>query len=379
MGWTHRERFLAALNLEAADRVPIDFGTTFATTITVGAYDRLKAHLGLDHETEVLSDINVLAAPHAAVLERFGVDTRRLSVGAFAGEQGWIDAESFRDEWGTLWRRAEGGPAMPVDGPFFHLEEPSIGHLEEHEWPDPDNPGYYRGLGERARELRAETEFAIVLSLPTMIVHQGQFMRGFADWLKDLRRHREFIDRMLAITTDMMVRHIENTFNAVGANADAVFTGDDLASQAGPMFSPEIYRELVKPYHRRIMATIKECSEAKIMYHSCGAILPLIEDLIDIGVDAINPIQVSARDMEPAKLKETFGDRVAFWGGIDTQRLLPYGTPDEVRDETDRIVDVLGRGGGYILGSVHNIQAEVPPENIVAMFETARAHPLGRA
>jgi uroporphyrinogen decarboxylase len=145
------------------------------------------------------------------------------------------------------------------------------------------------------------------------------------------------------------------------------------------MFSPEIYRELVKPYHRRIMAAIKECSEAKIMYHSCGAILPLIEDLIDVGVDAINPIQVSAKDMEPATLKDSFGDRVAFWGGIDTQRLLPYGTADEVHDETDRIIDVLGRGGGYILASVHNIQAEVPPENIVAMFDAARAHPLGRA
>ena len=179
---------------------------------------------------------------------------------------------------------------------------------------------------------------------------------------------------MMDRAADIWTRMARNALKEVGEYVDVVSWGDDLASQESPLFSPKIYRELVKPRHARMIDGVKSMADVKVNYHTCGSVYPLIEDLIDIGVDALNPLQVSARNMDPAKLKRDFGDRLAFWGGMDTHRLLPFGTPDEVRKETRRMIDLMGRGGGYILATVHNIQAEVPPENIVAMFDEARSH-----
>ena len=147
-----------------------------------------------------------------------------------------------------------------------------------------------------------------------------------------------------------------------------------MAMQEGMFINPSVYRELVKPMHKRMVEAIKSQSGAKVLLHTCGSVYSIMEDLIDIGVDAINPVQVSARDMDPAKLKREFGARMSFWGAIDTQRILPFGTPQEVRDEVRKMIDCLGAGGGYILASVHNIQAEVTAENIVAMFEEAKSY-----
>jgi len=261
---------------------------------------------------------------------------------------------------------------MAEDGPFFK-KKPEIRHLEEFDWPDPGNPGYFRGLRERVSNLRANTDCAIVLNLRYGIIHQGQFLRGFADWLKDFYKNPEFMARMMAKITDYWVQLAENALDTVNNDVDIIYFGDDLASQAAPLFNPEAYRTLLKPHHRRIMEIIKSRGP-RVVYHSCGAVSPFIDDLIDIGVDALNPVQVSANNMALEKLKDEFGDRIAFWGGIDTQRLLPLGTPDEVRAETRRTIEVLGKGGGYILNSVHNLQPDVPPENIVAMFDEGRTH-----
>jgi uroporphyrinogen decarboxylase len=165
----------------------------------------------------------------------------------------------------------------------------------------------------------------------------------------------------------------------VGNNIDVIMWGDDLAMQQATFMSPEMYRELIKPRHKRMVAALKSRSSAKVHYHCCGSVYPLIEDLIDIGIDALNPIQVAARNMDPARLKDEFGERLAFWGAIDTQGVLPHGSPEEVRAEVRRIIDILGKGGGYILASVHNIQAEVKPENIAAMFEEGKSYGVYRS
>ena len=375
MTWTHRDRLLAALNREEADRIAIDFAGTMCTTITVPGYDRLKEHLGIEHETVVMSKTDRLAAPDPWVLERFDVDTRCLAFGVDGKE---LDEHNVLDEWGVTWRQAPDQHYMPVDGPF-EGKPPDIADLDSYEWFDPNALSYFDGLKERAEALRRESDRAIVLSLGAGPVCLGQWLRGFGDWLKDLRRAPEYAARLMDLITDQWVRVAEEALNIAGPNVDAVILDDDMSSQEGPMFSPEVYRELVKPRHKRMVDTVKACGEAKIMFHSCGAIQPLIDDLIEIGSDAINPVQVNAKDMEPEKLKDEVGDRVAFWGGIDTQKLLPFGTADEVRAETRRIIEVLGKGGGYVLNSVHNIQSEVPPENVVAMFETARNHRYGGA
>ncbi|MHA1567636.1 MAG: uroporphyrinogen decarboxylase family protein [Alphaproteobacteria bacterium] len=371
---THRERVLAALNHQPTDRVPIDFGGTYTTTIFFAAYERLKTLLGVEHETNIYSKTRRLAIPDETVLRRFDVDTRFLGLGAYEGDQRELDADTYLDEWGTTWRKADDGHYLYIDGPFFGRKKPDPEDLEKGKWPDPDNPGYYRGLAERAQKLRRETDYAIILNMPIGVIHQGQFLRGFADWLKDLYKNRTFSERTMDMVADHWIRIAENALDLVDGNVDVVFFGDDLASQLAPLFNPVIYRELIKPRHARMIAAVKAKTDAKILYHSCGAVSQLIEDLIDIGVDALNPVQVTATGMEPGSLKKQFGDRITFWGGINTQNVLPFGTAEEVRAEVRRVIDILGAGGGFVLNSVHNIQNDVSAENIVAMFDEARAY-----
>lgn len=369
---THRERVMAALDHRETDRVPIDFGGTYTTSIYHAAYDRLKEKLGLAHETVIYSKTRLLAIPDESVLRRFDVDTRFLGLGGYEGDQRDLDDDNYLDEWGTTWRRAEDGHYLYVDGPFFDKKNPDVAALDAGNWPDPDNPGYYRGLAERAAALRRDTDCAIILNMPIGVVHQGQFLRGFGDWLKDLYRNRAFSERMMDEIADRWIRVAENALDEVGGNVDIVFFGDDLGSQLAPLFDPAIYREIIKPRHARMIAAVKARAGVKVLYHSCGSVTRLIDDLVDVGVDALNPVQVSARDMEPETLKARFGDRITFWGGIDTQHILPHGSPGDVRDEVGRVVDCMARGGGFVLNSVHNIQNDVPPENIVALFDAAR-------
>ncbi len=371
---SHRERVLAALRHEETDRVPIDFGGTYTTTIYHTAYERLKRHLGLEHETAIYSKTRRLAIPHQSVLERFDVDTRFLGLSAYEGDQKELDEDNYYDEWGTTWRKAQDGHYLYVDGPFFGQRKPDADQLDKASWPDPDNPGYYRGLRERAEKLRRETDCAIILNLAIGVVHQGQFLRGFGDWLKDLYKNRAFSTRLADMVAERWIKVAENALDIVGANVDIVFFGDDVGSQIGPLFSPDAYRELIKPRHARMIAAVKAKADVKVLYHSCGSVAPFIDDLIDVGVDAINPVQITAKDMQPEMLKRRFGDRIAFWGGINTQEVLPFGDPQAVRAEVRRIIDCLGDGGGLVLNSVHNIQNDVPVENIVALFDEARTH-----
>lgn len=376
---TSRERVLTALNLEEPDRVPLDFGSNIASTIVVPAYDNLKKYLGLEHETRFMTKRARTVIPNDTVLQRFDIDTRPLMLREYkGGTSRSIDANTFIDSWGTTWKRAPDGHFINVDGPFQN-RDPEMENLETFDWPDPDNPGLYEGLKEKAEALHKNTDYAIVLNLPVGIVHQCQFMRGFTEFLMDLLINTEFASRLMDIIADIWIRIAENALEAVGNNIDVIMWGDDLAMQQATFMSPEMYRELIKPRHKRMLAALKSRSSAKVHYHCCGSVYPLIEDLIDIGIDALNPIQVAARNMDPARLKDEFGERLAFWGAIDTQGVLPHGSPEEVRAEVRRIIDILGKGGGYILASVHNIQAEVKPENIAAMFEEGKSYGVYRS
>lgn len=376
---TSRERVLTALNLEEPDRVPLDFGSNIASTIIVPAYDNLKKYLGLEHETRFMAKRARTVIPNDTVLQRFDIDTRPLMLRELkGGASRSIDANTFIDSWGTTWKKAPDGHFINVDGPFQN-RDPEMDNLETFDWPDPDNPGIYEGLKERAEALHKNTDYAIVLNLPVGIVHECQFLRGFAEWLVDLYTNPEFACRMMDLVADIWIRIAENALEAVGNNIDVIMWGDDVAMQQATFMSPEMYRELIKPRHKRMVAALKSRSNAKINYHCCGSVYALIEDLIDIGIDALNPIQVAARNMDPARLKDEFGDRLTFWGAIDTQGVLPHGSPEEVRAEVRRIIDTMGKGGGYILASVHNIQAEVKPENIVAMFEEGKSYGVYRS
>jgi len=370
----HRERVLMALNHEQPDRVPVDLGSTRATTIIIAAYENLKGYLGLSHETKLMWQYQNSVIPDETVLKRFDIDTRLLMLGDFKKKPAKrIDANSFIDVWGTTWKKSPEGHYINADGPFQKCD-PRIEILETFDWPDPNDPGLYEGLQVRAESLRKRTDCAIVLDLPNGIMLQGWFVRGFEEWLTDFYMNKEFACRLMDIMTDIWTTIAENALSAVGSNIDIVAMADDLGMQEGTFVSPQVYREMLKPRHKRMVEAIKSRSHAKVFLHSCGSVHAIIEDLIEIGIDVLNPVQVSAKNMDPTKLKKEWGDRLAFWGAIDSQRVLPFGTPEQVRAEVRRTIDCMANGGGYVLSSVHNIQREVPPENIVAMFDEARSY-----
>ena len=370
----HRERLLAACNHREPDRVPLDFGSTMSTTIIEPGYDKLKEYLGFEHENRILVLRQGSISPDESILKRLGIDTRGVSLGAYrGGPDKQLDADTYFDIWHTTWKRASEGHYINIDGPF-QKAEPHIGQLEAFNWPDPENPGFYENIRESAKKLRNETDYAIVFNMPVGVVHQGQFMRGFMEWLTDLYQRPDYITRMNEFIADIWIGIAERALDLVGDLVDVVTWGDDIAMQQGLFFNPDLYRKIIKPFHKRMIAAVKSKTDAKLWYHSCGAVYPLIEDLIEIGVDILNPIQVSAKDMDPAALKADYGDKLTFWGGIDTQHLLPFGTAEEVRQGVRDMIDKLGPGGGYILTSVHNIQKDVPPENIAAMFDEAKRY-----
>lgn len=379
---THRERILAAVNHEEPDRLPRDLGSSLATTVTVKAHERLRAYMGLPSEPPpaLFAARSSTVIPDEAILRRFDVDARPLLLGgADARPDRWLSPDAFVDEWGVTWTRPEGGHFIGTDGPFYQLEEPTLQDLVRVEWPDPDDPGRYRGLRERARALHENTDYAVVLTLGVGPVHQCQFLRGYGEWLEDLLINPAFAEGLLDRVVEPWVRMADRALREAGDYVDVVMYGDDIGTQGGPLLRPELYRRIIKPRHRRMADTVKRHGKP-ILYHSCGSVYAMIPDLIDVGIDVLNPVQVTAADMDTRRLKREFGADLAFWGAINTQKVLPLGTPQDVRAEVKRRIEDLAGGGGYVLCAVHNIQPEVPPENVVAMYDAAlEFRPTGAA
>lgn len=370
---THRERIMAVLNHKEPDRIPVDLGSTSSTTITVKAHERLRAYLGLPSEPPptLYAKRAFTVIPDETILRRFDVDARPLLLGSPDGRPDReVSDHSLVDEWGVTWARSEAGPSINTDGPFCRLGDPTLQDLEEFSWPDPADAGRYRGLRERARDVHEKADYATVLYLGVGVVHQCQYLRGYGQWLEDLLIHPAFAEGLMDRVVEIWTQIVDRALKACGEFVDLVMYPDDMATQRAPLFSPELYRRLIKPRHRRMNEVVKRHGKP-IIYHCCGSVYAFLPDLLDVGIDALNPIQVSAAEMDPKRLKREFGQDLTFWGGIDTQKMLPFGTPEEVREEVKRRIDDLAEGGGYILCAVHNIQSEVPPENIVAMYEAA--------
>ncbi len=371
---TGRERILTALRRQPPDRVPIDLGGTLASTINIHAYRRLMQRLGFGEDPPVafLSRRSNSVLPDERLLQRLDVDCRAVILGNpdVHPEREMPDG-SIRDEWGVTWRHiGEGQHFINADGPFCGKEaEPAL--VESFRWPDPLDPGRFRSLRGQAHMLRMASDAAIILVLGVGAVHQIQFMRGYAAALEDLIVAPDFVQAFLSRYADFWVRMTERALQEVVDLADLVMFGDDLGTQQGPVMSPALYRRLIKPVHARMVQAVKRFDKP-VLLHSCGSVAALIPDLIEIGIDALHPVQVTAKDMDTAQLKRQFGRDIAFWGGIDTHRVLPRGSVAEVREEVRKRIADLAPGGGYVLGAVHNIQAEVPAENVLAMVEAAK-------
>ncbi len=375
---TGRERVLTALSHQEPDRVPIDLGGAIATTINIGAYERLKDFLGIKTPSRLASLRSMIALVEEPILQRYGVDTRALPLTANSRPVEQLPDGSFKDEWGVVRKQADAkSHFLDVANPL--AEASSLDDLERYPWPDPNDPGYVAGLAEAAQRLHSQTDCAVILTLPVGPLHQTQWLRGYEAWMMDLAANPEFYQALMDKVTDLWLGTARRMIEAVGPNADVLFFGDDVAYQNGPMVSRKTYEKCIKPYHRKIFALLRSHG-GKVVYHSCGSVVQLLEDFIELGVDAVNPVQVGAEGMDTVRLKRDFGQRISFWGGVDTQRVLPFGTVDEVRREVRRRIRDLAPGGGYVLTAVHNIQREVPPENIDALFTEALAagrYPIG--
>ncbi len=370
---THRERVLAALNHREPDRVPIDFSGSRCSSIHVAGYEKLKRQLGVDAPNIISDRMMQPVLVDERILERFDVDTRALLPGApDRGGDVELDGITYRDEWGVV-------RSKPAGTYWYDLRESvlageiTVQDILRHPWPNPDDPGRTRGLRQRALALKQKGDYALVLNLTVGVVHISQYLRGFQDWYMDLAADQALIGALMDAIVDTSMAMARNIMKEVGDLVDIAFTGDDLGTQGGPQMSPETYRKVIKPRHARFFRQVQEmCPQAKIALHSCGSVHPLLNDLIDIGVQVLHPIQVAAKGMDPARLKAEFGDRLSFWGGIDSQKVLPYGTTEDVKEEVRRRLAQMGQGGGYMVAAVHNIQPDVPVENVVAMYDHAR-------
>ncbi len=371
---TPRERVLAAINHQEPDRVPLDLGGAIGDGITSIAYRNLRRYLGLP---EVNIKIQHKFAQEARVdedvLQRLRIDFRRIDYGA---PDGWqdkvIDERSYQDEYGVI-------RSMPAGGYYYDLthapfaEEASLEAIERHPWPDPEDPGRYRGMRELARYLHEETDYAVVANLNCSFFNRCFELRGWENFFMDLVANVEFAEALMDRYLDGRLRMAELALEQLGEYVDVVVvTSDDLGMIDRTIISPAVYRSRVKPRQKRTFDFFKARTDAKLYHHCDGAIYPFLPDMVDLGVDCINPIQVSAAGMgDTRKMKAEFGDKLAFVGAIDTQYVLPQGTPEEVREEVRRRIRDLAPGGGYIVCPVHNIQPEVPPENVVAMYDAA--------
>jgi len=381
---TSRERVWAAVNHQEPDRVPLDIGGGTSTTIVVEGYDQLKQYWGVPGETRIMNKLFRLAGLDEEVMVRLGSDCRPLTN---KGPANWKpipsdDPNLFTDLWGITWRRADypGGYYWEL---YKHpLAEATIEDLDRFAWPDPLDPGFTAGLAGDAQQLYENTPYAIMADGGFKSFWElGYMMRGLTQLLEDLVDNPEFVTALMEKLLELNLAGTRRFLELTGKYIQVFRTADDLATQNSLLMSPRTYRSLLKPVYKRYFDFVHSMTDAKIFYHSCGCVNGLLDDLSEIGVDIINPVQVSAMG-DTAALKTRFGDRLTFWGAIDTQHVLPNGTPQEVEEEVSLRIRDLGPGGGFVVAPVHNIQPDVSPQNIIAMAEATRkygAYPLQKS
>ncbi|WP_095416124.1 uroporphyrinogen decarboxylase family protein [Thermogutta terrifontis] len=395
---TSRERVLCAVSHQEPDRVPIDFGATRQTGIAAAAYHRLKQRLGLITPTRVYDVYQMLAEIERPILERFGADViglhrRRVAFGI--ANENWKPWQLFDgtpvevpgefnpvtepDGSLTLYDQ-QGRPIakMPKDGFYFdRLDKyPGAAHVDPETLDIPLlTQQECDELGAQAEALYRNTDFAIIAAMgPPFELFFGLGTGDFAAWMITLVSEPDYVRALYERIVEAWLENLRRFHQAVGDHIQIIQFNDDLGTQDRPFLSPKLFKDLIFPYYKRGLDWIHQNTNYKVFMHNDGAIYDFIPILIEMGVDILNPIQTTAKGMDPARLKAEFGDKLTFWGAAcDCQRTLPFGTPEDVAREVEENIRILAPGGGYVFASVHNIQANCPPENIMAMFDTALA------
>ncbi len=408
---TSRERILAAIEHRPVDRIPVDMGSTPSSAISAIAYSNLVKHLGRGELPTLIYDVvQQLAQPDDSILDLFGVDV--IDVGrAFNTEPGdWRPitmcngAEAFYPQWYCPEQRPDGSWAtydedggllsvMPVGATFFDQScfPYADGYPSDYSdlggqmnrvmwsrhvhspWDSAGDPDFYKKLRENTLRLRNETDKALMLVCGCNLFEWGSFLRRLDNWLMDLVCEPDNVERLLDRLLEMHLQTLEKVCAAVGDVVDVIRLGDDLGMTSGPFMSPDMYRQFFKPRHRQLCEYIHTHSNMHVFLHSCGAISQLMPDLIDAGIEIFNPVQTNCKGMDFRDLKREFGPSCTFWGaGIENVGVLNAGTPEQIRDQVLERMEVLGEGSGYVFNTIHNIMPDVPPQNIVAMFDAVR-------
>jgi uroporphyrinogen decarboxylase len=393
----HRERVLTALQHKEPDRIPVDLGGMDSTGIVGIAYNRLKKHLGIKGgKTQIFDPYQQVVKIEEEVLKKIGADVLPI---LFEPKK-WKPAKlpdgspcEIPEKWNPV--KLEDGSQvvydgegivrakMPKDGYYFEPVNPplqeansvkeienNLKYIETFDWPsywDED----YSDLERKAKYLYENSKYALMGNLAPHIFAAGQILRGFEQFMIDLIANQKIARCIMENLTSTFIRRFDKYNQAIGRYIQIVNVNDDLGMQDGPQISPVLYRKMVKPYQKRLYQHIKRSSNLYLFLHTDGSVYEFVPDFIEMGVDILNPVQFTARDMELEKLKKEFGSDISFWGGgCDTQKNLPYASPEEVKKHVKECISILAPGGGFIFNQIHNILADVPPENIMAMYET---------
>jgi uroporphyrinogen decarboxylase len=376
MTWTSRERVVAALEHREPDRVPVDVNPV------LDFYLNLKNYLGLEIEEALKPNTAMEVIPHPSVLSALGADVISVKLGSPSGRRSSCLKGGYKeDEWGVIRRsvRQPGGGSY-LEVVHYPLADATIDDLEGYSWPDPYAPGRGEGAEAMARRLYEGTDLALLGRFGGPIVETPLYLIGWENWLVRLAKEPEFATALLDKITDIQI-----ALDRVGLGATAKYlqifkvSGEDLGMQTGPLYSPKMFRTLLLPRLRRRWRAARVYLDqvnpaVKMMLHSCGGIRPYIPDLIEAGIQVLDPVQPRAMGMDSAGLKRDFGDRLTFHGGVDIQEVLPFGSEEDVEAEVRRRIRAFAPGGGYILASAHNVQADVPPPNLVAMCRAAQRY-----
>ncbi len=408
-----RERIIAALNHQQPDRVAIDFGGHRSSGIAAIAYAKLRKALGMDAgDIYVYDMIQQLAIVEPEVLDFVGADVIEMGRGFLLEEKDWCDwilpdgtpckipyyvnVEQRDEDWyllsedgidlgvmkkGCLYFEQVYWPWLDVDPrtqDFSDIEQA----FQHSMWTSVPSPGGHIPLTDQgcaelaagARALRESTDRAILGIFGGNLFEVPQFLYRMDNYLMHMGLYPDACKRLSQALYDFYLPRLEKWLSAVGPYIDVMLFGDDLGGQNGPLMSPKMYREYFKPWHTKLWKRAKQLApHVNIHLHCCGGIEPLLEDLIDAGLESSNPVQISCVGMEPVHLKQAYGDRFTFWGGgCDTRHVLPLGTPEEIRQNVQELGAAWKSNGGFVFQQVHNILADVPAENILAMFEAVK-------
>ncbi|MFQ5868045.1 MAG: uroporphyrinogen decarboxylase family protein [bacterium] len=399
-----------AINHREADRVPIDLGAMRSTGIATIGYNKLREKLGITKGLARMYDfVQQLAYPEKEIMDMFHIDAIDAGQAFLKSDDNWrkwtlgdnskclipkyLNIEMDKDltvlvkDNNNLVLGKKPKTSLYVDQTYWVYKDlPAIPDifddkdLFKHMWAIPSPPWHldifddeqYKLFINNIKELHETTDYSIMLAVGCNLFEAGAFLRGMENFLCDVYIDKKGTKRLLDFLVERYLRLLGRVLKGVGEYVDILQFGDDLGSQNGPFMSPDLFREVFKPRYKKMWEFVHNESNCKIFLHSCGSIYELIPDLIDAGLEILNPVQTTTANMEPQRLKKEFGKDITFWGGgCNTQHILSTATPKEVKEDVTKRIGILGENGGFVFNQIHNILANVPPENVIAMLETA--------